>query len=193
MMKRGFTTAEMLIALVVIGITAVLVAPTVVDSYHRKIYATSIKKVYSALNTAVAQACVDSDVEYFAFTKYSKNENVAEFLRNYISKKAQNGFADTSGYRTISGSTAALSLPGTSVVMEDSSALNMSCSGTECTFIVDTNGRGGPNMGGRDTFKLVLDSTTNKITGGTEGGCTASSSGEGCLQELINKDWVMEY
>lgn len=50
--KKGFTLAEVLITLAIIGIVAALTIPTLVTNYKKKIVTTRMLKFYSAMKQA---------------------------------------------------------------------------------------------------------------------------------------------
>ena len=52
MERAGFTLAEVLITLGVIGIVAALTMPALIANYQKKVLETRIKKFYSVLNQA---------------------------------------------------------------------------------------------------------------------------------------------
>ncbi len=52
MIKKGFTLAEVLITLAIIGVVAALTIPTVVRNYQKQQTVVKLKKVYSVLNQA---------------------------------------------------------------------------------------------------------------------------------------------
>ena len=58
--KLGFTLAEVLITLGVIGVVAALTIPVLMNSYQNKQYATALAKAYSVTNSALTQLVVDS-------------------------------------------------------------------------------------------------------------------------------------
>ena len=57
--KKGFTLAETLIVLLVIGIIAALVIPIAITKYQKLQTETKLKKVYSALENAIELAKID--------------------------------------------------------------------------------------------------------------------------------------
>ncbi len=59
MQKKGFTLAEILITLAIIGVVAVLTIPTVVRNYQKTQTVTQLKKVYSALSNTTNFAIAD--------------------------------------------------------------------------------------------------------------------------------------
>ncbi len=57
--RKGFTLAEVLITLAVIGVVAAMTIPTLVSKYHEKQRITQLKKAYSVLNQAFTRAVAD--------------------------------------------------------------------------------------------------------------------------------------
>lgn len=56
---------------------------------------------------------------------------------------------------------------------------------------VDVNGPDKPNIGGRDMFTFAIDDEFNIVP--TEGNCTDSPIGDGCLNKIIENNWKMNY
>ena len=52
-MKRGFTLAEVLITLGIIGVVASMTMPVLIGSYKKKAAVSQLKKVYSSLLQSV--------------------------------------------------------------------------------------------------------------------------------------------
>ena len=50
---KGFTLAEVLITLGVIGVVAAITMPTLISAYRQKVTATKLKQTYSILSTAL--------------------------------------------------------------------------------------------------------------------------------------------
>jgi len=76
-MKKGFTLAEVLITLGIIGIVAALTIPQVVKNYQHKALETAFKKQYSLLTQAVAQ--MEADGFCTSPGCYVGTENTSEF------------------------------------------------------------------------------------------------------------------
>ena len=58
--KWGFTLAEVLITLGIIGVVAALTIPQVVQNYQKQATATALKKAYSELNQGLQRSMVDN-------------------------------------------------------------------------------------------------------------------------------------
>ena len=48
--SSGFTLAEVLVTLGIIGVVAAMTIPTLMQNYQRQSYVTQLKKVYNELN-----------------------------------------------------------------------------------------------------------------------------------------------
>lgn len=85
MSKKGFTLAEVLITLGIIGIVAAMTLPTLIGKYQEKVTMTKVKKAYSIINQAYQKAsydksgtintwdCDNGKCIYEFFTKYFNN------------------------------------------------------------------------------------------------------------------------
>ena len=59
MRKRGFTLAEVLITLGIIGVIAAITIPMLIEAYIKKTTALSVKKAYTELNQVLKMAIAD--------------------------------------------------------------------------------------------------------------------------------------
>ena len=66
--KSGFTMAEVLITIAVIGVVAAVTIPTLVQSYKKRVVETRLAKFYSAINQAIRL----SEIENGEITKWKK-------------------------------------------------------------------------------------------------------------------------
>ena len=78
-MKKGFTLAEVLITLMIIGIVAALTIPSVISNYQQQEFKTGLKKAVSVLNEAI-QMNIAQDGE----TPYD-NSNIFKYLQRHMS------------------------------------------------------------------------------------------------------------
>lgn len=78
---KGFTLAEVLITLGIIGVVAALTLPTLISNYKKQTYVTGLQKAYSVLNNMTKDAMASDDVTDFSDTQFlqSWSENVGLF------------------------------------------------------------------------------------------------------------------
>lgn len=67
--KSGFTLAEVLVTLGIIGIVAAITLPTVISMYREHIVLTKLKRLYSVMNQAIKLSeAVNGEVLYWQNT-----------------------------------------------------------------------------------------------------------------------------
>lgn len=159
MKRKGFTLAEVLITLGIIGIVAAMTIPTLINNVGDTQYKTAYKKAFSVANQAWAQAVNDNNIvsrtswtdaaakitnfnaykSYFKVATDCNNSNTTQcwasgemYYGGYPNNDALS-FVDASG-------------------MSWSICTNTSVTGSE--ILVDTNGLKEPNKYGYDRFIL---------------------------------------
>ena len=102
--KKGFTLAEVLITLAIIGVVAAMTIPTLISNYKKHTVETKLKRVYSVMNNAIKLSTIDNgetatwDTLGTSSTTSATYQDVLEwynkYLANYIKaskiEKAQN-------------------------------------------------------------------------------------------------------
>ena len=99
--RFGFTLAEVLITLGIIGVVAALTLPALIQNYQKKATATSVKKAYSELNQIVERAKADyGDPSGWS---YYEQDHLAEWVQTYIEPyvKVINSGTCTSGSKCL--------------------------------------------------------------------------------------------
>ena len=171
-MKKGFTLAEVLITLGIIGVVAALVMPSLIAKHKEKETVSRLKKNFSSLANAYTLILnEDGSPENWGFpdipgggyqdTGYAATSIIRNKFAPYFNISKNNGdVANTSMFLN----------DGTRIYFESRT------SGTSCTqtrliagtnvsvcgvISVDTNGLGGPNKHGYDIFQFWL--TPNSI------------------------------
>ncbi|MDR1327441.1 MAG: type II secretion system GspH family protein [Heliobacteriaceae bacterium] len=88
MRKNGFTLAEVLITLGIIGVVAALTMPALIANYQKQIKVTKLKKFYSVINQAMKLSSVDNgDLE--AWLPDVTNANFPDWYKEYLSPYIQ--------------------------------------------------------------------------------------------------------
>ena len=70
-MKKGFTLAEVLITLGIVGVVASMTLPTLNNNVQKQTYEAGAKKAYNILSNAVSMYMVDQGVDDLSETPLS--------------------------------------------------------------------------------------------------------------------------
>ena len=207
-MNKGFTLAEVLITLGIVGIVAVLTIPSVMKDYKNRLYTAQLEKVYAQINNATQAIMHDENVDNFYETKANGVDKFTDstkqtctgglpyFLSNYfeaVKKNCATGNADelcvagssTSSYKYIDGSNAGGISTGTYCIQLASGAAicGFHNPGNNCTsLVVDVNGQAPPNIAGRDLFSMDIhkDGSLSDYSSG------CSDNNFGCTADRCN-------
>lgn len=183
-MNRGFTLAEVLITLGIIGVVAAMTLPSLVAKHRLKVLHTQFLKTYSDLNNASKRFEVNNGITVY---EYSLNggiptDTLKKFMEVFIGTK-YGGRVGTDYNEEINGSLSfekvigytPKNLAGTSqkshpcdqsiiteeiggrfFSMDDSVSKYNPAPGYGPKICVDTNGRKGPNIYGYDWFVFIF-------------------------------------
>ncbi len=215
----GFSLAEMLVAIAIIGIVAALTIPVVYSNHQKKAYLISLEKNYSDINQVMSLFIVTELVQnisrsYLAVKKSEADatditNSSGRFLKKYFDVSNDCGttltpcFAAT--YSNINGNkSAALDCSGYSVTLKNGAAicleppLSNGANFTPGQLFIDINGQDDPNIGGRDMFRFEIfnDATiTSAYDTNTDytTTCKDSVDGDQCLEAIIKNKWAMDY
>ncbi len=220
---QGFTLAEVLVTLGIIGVVSAMTVPTLMQNHQRKTYVTQLHKVYTEIQQAALRYLTDNNAVNLieaGITSQSKanlfitdNFKVIQTCENNITPC----FADS--YKSINGNT--VSGYGTSYnayILASGAAVRPgyyysgkggSSYQNVINFLIDINGPKGPNIAGRDFFDIGLyaDGTLDEIEYNNP--LTPPISQEtreelfnrncltgkyyGCFGKILNDNWEMNY
>ena len=212
-MKKAFTLAEVLITLGIIGVISAMTIPTLIHKYKNDEYIAGMKKSYSVLAQATAQALHDLGLEKFA----SGTTDGTTAIRNAMKCVASGGPGVQTGFTN-----------ATSCILPDGQAITLGYKSSNNTVIygaafVDTNGTGTnkrPNLYGKDRWAFLITVDGRVIPAGNtisndEGQaytygdtlvnvnnnytvCTNNNAGTfatagGCAGRLVRDNWHINY
>lgn len=190
-MKKGFTLAEILITLTVVGVVAVLTLPNVIQGFDKRSHVAQLQRAYNALTNAVGQIRASEQAFDLSTSSLATPEGRNNFLYKYFVVQKECSENTTSGCLADSYGSYDLSrnyptnLSDSSykgayktgnnfkcVTIDSGAAFCLSTfqNGT-ARIILDVNGIKKPNLNGRDLFKFnifpdgrlgVIDRTTEK-------------------------------
>lgn len=215
MRRIAFTLSEVLIAMSIVGVVAVLTMPSLMNNMYDKTYSSLLQKTYSQLSEAMNEAMAEQKV-YGAedINRYVSTESgrEADFLSKYMNvtsgcgSTAGNCFG--AGYRTLSGKALRNVDLFTSeynyyATMKNGVALGLSfpTDTANGSVIVDVNGPKKPNILGKDLFMMSLASNTTMGDFATYSSVSAmkeacqknTGHGYACFKYLAENDWKIDY
>ena len=168
----GFTLAETLITIVIVGIIAALTVPNLIVHYQKQATVTRLKKAYSALAQAVTKSQIKNghvSTWDFSLTSYGVYEKyLSDFIQlsqSTVGMQRSNNvnYTELNGTNNITlfyNDSKVINLAdGTQLIIYNGSH-NSTIGLTRKSFAVDINGYKKPNKMGKDVFVFVL--TKNK-------------------------------
>ena len=217
----GFTLAELIVAMAIVGSVAALTLPTVITNHQNKVMQISLQKAYRDLENNLEELYASNYKTGFYQSKLTSVSGITDFLNNYysISQKCsttpQPCFAASYvSLNALSTETAFSCEGGTSVQLKDNTAICIipatpaqeakdanpdtgedaqeAKDAVPANVYVDVNGNEPPNIGGRDMFNFQIDNFSI-VDNNTKQGCAASAFGAGCLNKIIEANWKVKY
>ena len=179
-MKKGFTLAEVLITLGIIGVVAAITLPTLVANYQKKQTVIRLKEAYTLLNQAIKNAELkEGDIETWDFgSKHFDYSEAQNFVERYlipqlkVANKCYNLYCLKSTKYTLSNKTYPGYLEteghtGRSIFLTNGMQLwAYSDSDQDIKKIgigIDLNGGGRPNIVGRDIFFFLIQNNSSQV------------------------------
>lgn len=180
--KYGFTLAESLITLAVIGIVAMLIVPTLLKDVHAKSRIDLLQSTIHTIETAVQQEMIDKRTNTLEGTDLVDDDNISVFLQkfdimNNPSIKPVNNIMD--GYRNIAGNPAfspEYYEDGNMVMLKNGVGIAIDYDEADGVFLaIDTNGANPPNTVGVDLFEWNIAISDALTSGDTDAGIHAGN------------------
>ncbi len=189
--RFGFTLAEVLITLGVIGVVAAMLTPSLTNYYQKKTTVDRLKRMYSVLQNAVELSSQDNG----PLSSWDKTIGDKQFAEKYflpylksiklIKDKDLNNyrFKDLAGELKSQGSYVIVLESGEILIFMHMSGYYANLGWQ--TIGVDLNGLKGPNIVGRDIFAFAFQDDkvvprghgSRQISPGTVGQCSKQAAG----------------
>lgn len=158
----GFTLAEVLITLGIIGVVAALTMPSLIANYQKKQASTAVKKVYSELSQALKLAELDyGPLEDWSLVQSGTLESNRTFVNTYISPYYKGLQIVSEGYDSNWGDNKGVGNSGINTITSNGSILSFAQTQKNIYILVDINGYKKPNIFGRDIF--YFNTVTGKL------------------------------
>lgn len=221
--KFGFTLAEVLITLAIIGMVAALTIPTLVANYQKRQFVVQLQKTYATIANAAKMVMADEQVdnlnntylrepdEYDDYNEMYEN-SVGKFLKTYFKVVKTCNIDDSSCYAesyksqddTIEGQFIGTYTDRYCGVLSSGTVICMAPFTEEnpITFSIDVNGKTGPNIMGRDAFQFAMNYRGELAEQFPVGSADSYRCGDdeqaltysiGCFTKIIQDGWKMDY
>ncbi len=201
--KNGFTLAEVLITLGIIGIIAALTLPNLIANHREQVTINKLKKFYSVMSQAYWRIVEKQGSTYSNWelgeTLPEQAESMANYFKEYLLVSKDCGFEAgcfiDANYKLANGGLSINFLKGPiryMIILNDGSAIAF----YKNVIYYDTNGTTQPNQFGRDIFQINI-SDRYGIHASTADGQSSTADKtplEKCLIHGYNcASWVLTY
>ncbi len=184
MNKKGFTLAEILIGMGIIGVVSALTIPNLITKYQKRQTAQRLKVIYTKLDQAVKLSSVENDdISGWNFEQSGK-DFFDQYLLKYIKiiKKRDsnnlkwekiyfyqlNGNKETGLWVSYSPVTIYTTINGTDILVNNTAISGTFIGNSYFLIYIDLNGfDNGPNKGGKDIFSIDLNKDKGLYFNGT--------------------------
>ena len=177
MKKRGFTLAEVLVTLGIVGIIFALTAPALVESSNNKIYASKLAVSVSTLENALGGAMSSegvTELSRVSFWSAASNSDFVSGLGRYLTHRGSSNYntanvkylsnlslaADSRELNAINRGARIMLKSGAVVFIDRDYTIDNRANPNRITVdaavIIDVNGNDKPNIFGRDIFEFLL-------------------------------------
>ena len=211
MFKRTFTLVEILITLTILGIVAALTLPPLVSSYKKKVYATSLKKVYNQIVTSAQAVINDENGNETIFDEngdklditpgfYTTTAGMSDstditgaryFLKNYfkyidIGTPTPPSSILPQSYTANGQDIGSLNTYFNCIKMPDNAVICMHSVNGILRVIVDINGKENPNATGLDVFVMNITNDGNLEDLSEEDNCNNIGEGANAIEQYAS-------
>ena len=178
--NNGFTLAEVLITLGIIGVVAAMTLPTLIQNHQKRSLEVATQKFYSTMSQAVKKYMADEGVDDLRNTPLAGNNyeeidspeaiaSIKDFVTKYLKvveecdHEANNCFAPT--YKSWDGSASDYNFTTEAnyggrrdYVLADGTVIRIGYNGNDSPIdlYVDVNGKKGPNRVGYDLWNMSI-------------------------------------
>ena len=229
MKKSGFTLMEVLVTLGIIGIVSALTIPSLIQNWQREAYVAQLHKVYNTFSQAFEREMAEKRASSLYETGLLDIDDEGEYigLKNFLHENfkvvkdcGDDNYTEcfASEYKSLSGTTRNSDIFGYIVSIADGTSIALETWGSSeteysvGTIIVDTNGTQGPNIAGRDFFRMYIygdgtiddynidkeclkdaDCARERRQSNFEEYCMNPNDTDGCFGRILNDNWTMKY
>ena len=166
--KKGFTLAEVLITLGIIGVVAAITLPTMMQDGKKQQLGTKLAKFQNNIEAAVRPVLIEDNQ---AFTNSTELGN---YLKDEMIYDSTSSTTNGEKYNLRDGTTVEIITATTTPTAHNSGRFGVSASMQQLVFIPNING-----LDGQTSFTFVV----------TEKGFVVPSNSDSCLIDIANNKW----
>ena len=219
-MKKGFTLAEVLITLGIVGVVAALTLPNMIKNHQKRVMVTQLQRTYNAIVNAMPSYMDDVHATSLYDTDaFNRNRNPKDVtpLVNFVKdnfKTSKICTADTPGgtaacygdeYRRLSGTVLNGFGGDVCTILKTGATVCFYRQWDKNDFPyvnIDVNGPQGPNVWGRDAYQMEFNNAGDiaenfndnpKHLNNAAAYCEDNIYGGGCFNKIVEDGWVMDY
>lgn len=149
-LKFGFTLAEVLITIGIIGVVAAITIPGLITNIQHRDYSAKLKKFYSTMK----QAIISAEDDFGDVASWDKSLDNKEFVQKYLGPYIKFSFKSSNEI----------------AYFADGSTLLIAGRGNCLDILYDVTGEGKPNKEAYDRFRFLLCPDTATLWGDKDGG-----------------------
>lgn len=201
----GFTLAEVLVTLGIIGVVSAMTIPSLIQNHQRKTCVTQLHKVYTEVQQASLRYMADKNAINLREAGLTNSAKMKEFTNNYFkvvndcetyvkkpcfaeSYSSLSGSTKTTGSEHWSYASSVNLASGASILIDAPRCYKSTADGIESHYghmLIDINGPKKPNIGGRDMFFVEFyDDGSIDVQGATPECKTKGACNGGSLKEI---------
>ncbi len=185
--KKGFTIAELTIAMMLVAGIAMILMPTLVADNEKQVFATSLNKIYTQLqqtNQAIGLLKAQGKIQPGISAINMYKEAISLSMKTVANKKEQyleGYYPKLPAYSKMDFSTEKNTNSDDIIILKNGVFIYFDA---ENNLIVDVNGRKQPNTTGQDIFYFTI---TESLDGSTQ--ITPKGDDASCPSKKENKDF----
>jgi len=209
MRKKGFTLAEVLITLSIIGVVAALTIPTVTRKFEKQQYISQYKETFSIISQAAKMVAANNGGSLSGVYTGSTAMQTAFEPYLKINKSCNNidptGICMASSYTSLDNQPYTIVGPYTGLILANGTSLYFKYGdATSSTIWIDLNGLKGPNVIGKDVHFVDVYTADGRVAPwlGSDPStlcpsdlktCANINCGQTCGTRILNGDYATNY